>query len=80
METQKLTNNIVMYRKKYYAENKDYFFEEIMCDICGITYKKCNKSHHMKSIKHKYKTIELENELLKKKLHEFNFPIENYKD
>lgn len=47
-------------------------FEDINCDICGHTYKRTNKSHHEKSLKHslKKKIIVLNdlNDTLKKEL------------
>jgi RNase adaptor protein for sRNA GlmZ degradation len=74
MSSEKITEDIVSYRKNYYKKNKDIFNEIIICDICLEKYKKSSKSHHMNTKKHKFAVNEIEN---KKKLEEIKLKNEN---
>lgn len=45
-------NPEIPYIKKWYNKNKDNLKEKQKCDICGGTYTRYNKSHHLKTQKH----------------------------
>ena len=46
------TYNQTQYSKKYYEKNKNTMKEYVECDICGISFQKWNKGHHVDSKKH----------------------------
>lgn len=53
-EKRPLTHDMKAYRKKYYEEHKEsYYNQELTCQLCGCKYKRCNASHHKKSRRHK---------------------------
>jgi len=66
--TPKEEAEVIAYRKKYYAENKEKYMGEIPCYICQIRYCKANRSRHIRSKQHmqnlsKIKMNELEEKL-----------------
>lgn len=69
------------YGKKYYIENKAYWYEKFTCDVCNGTYIRAYKSRHNITKKHlrainiiksnedkKIEILDKEIELLNKKL------------
>lgn len=61
----KKTHDITTYQREYYENNKESLQEMLLCDDCGLQYRKCKKSAHMKTKKHISKMLEYENNLLK---------------
>jgi len=46
------------YMKAYRKAHPEKWMGKVKCEICGIMYKKCGKTDHMKSKTHKYKEME----------------------
>lgn len=42
------------YYKNAYLNNKDYYMEVVVCEACGGTYKRSNRSNHEKTKKHNF--------------------------
>lgn len=40
------------YNKNYYKNNKSYWFEKLICDVCGSQYDRSHQSRHKKTTKH----------------------------
>lgn len=53
--------NKKIYMKKYRTTNMDKWNEKKTCSVCNCVYTSSNTSNHMRSKKHKYGQILLEN-------------------
>jgi hypothetical protein len=73
----KKTEDINKYMVNYRQMNKDKINQSIQCEICGVQYMKVNKSHHIKSNKHKQMEAQI---LTYNKIQELENKIETIKN
>ena len=45
-------DDIKLYRKQYYQENRDKFVMDEVCELCAMRYCKSNRSRHVQSKRH----------------------------
>lgn len=53
------------YVSKYRAEHPEKWYKKNICKICGGKYMNCGKTSHLRTRKHKFKLLEIENKKLK---------------
>lgn len=55
-----------IYMTKYRLENPNKWYIQTNCDVCKGTYKRCGKSNHLKTLKHKHAELKKKYDDLKK--------------